>query len=175
MPPAEQVTWCRDSVNDFVLIFSDWMNDSVSMSAFSVCLLIFIRIPYTLALIKKYSNISRLASYIDLPAPLPCERLKSWQSDTYFRLPSEFTREYQTGRVLWHHRFCSYSLERANSYSEYSFFTLPAMNNQMSTETLQTKDGRNTRTVFFSLPFRDTQFVLCSSVICLAHLCNPVK
>lgn len=175
MPPAEQVTWCRDSVNDFVLIFSDWMNDSVSMSAFSVCLLIFIRIPYTLALIKKYSNISRLASYIDLPAPLPCERLKSWQSDTYFRLPSEFTREYQTCRVLWHHRFCSYSLERANSYSEYSFFTLPAMNNQMSTETLQTKDGRNTRTVFFSLPFRDTQFVLCSSVICLAHLCNPVK
>ena len=23
MPPAEQVTWCRDSINDFALIFSD--------------------------------------------------------------------------------------------------------------------------------------------------------
>lgn len=28
---------------------------------------------------------------------------------------------------------------------------------------------------FFPLPFRDTPFVLCSSVICLARLCNPVK
>lgn len=45
------------------------------------------------------------------------------------------------------------------------------MNNQMSTETLQTKMGKTLAGFFFfPLPFRDTQFVLCSSVICLGHL-----
>lgn len=149
MSPAEQVTWCRDTITDFVLIFSDWFCGYDCF--FRVLINFYKKNPLYFSSNKIYSDISRIASHTDPLAPLPCERWKSWQPDTYFRLPSEFPGEYQTCRVWWHHRFCSHSLARANSYSEYSSFTLPVMNNQMSTETLQTKMGKTLEAFFFFL------------------------
>lgn len=154
-----------------------WMNKWLcGLDCFFRMLLMFIgRISYTLALPKIHLDNCRMwgndkSQPYWFNSPFVLGEVKSWQSDAYLGLPSEFTREYQTCRVLWHHRFCSYSLARAFLFRIF-IFTLPAMNNQISTETLQTKDGKNTFRHFFScLQFGDTPFVLHSSVICSVHL-----
>ena len=147
-----------------------WMNKWLcGFDCFFRMLLIFTgRIYYTLALPKIHLDNCRMwgndkSQPYWFTSPIVLGEVKSWQSDAYLGLPSEFTREYQTCRVLWHHRFCSYSLPRTFLLRIF-IFTLPAMSNQISTEKLQTKDGKNTCS-FFIFPLCNLEIPHLSKIL----------